>query len=164
MWLGPHDRIMRLWIHGGCTMNPQPHDPIMRLWIHGTQGIGPGTRHWPRTASPHGRTMRLWIHGGCTMNPQPHDPIMRGDGPASPQYCTVLYCTGSWIKDQGSRIKDLGPCSGMNDHPGRDTDVISRPSKSTIKDLSFYIGFTRIGSSYKDRIKDLGSWTLFWHE
>ena len=40
----------------------------------------------------------------------------------------------------------------MNDHPGRDTDVISRPSKSTIKDLSFYIGFTRIGS----RIKDLG--------
>ena len=33
----------------------------------------------------------------------------------------------------------------MNDHPGRDTDVISRPSKSTIKDLSFYIGFTRIG-------------------
>ena len=40
----------------------------------------------------------------------------------------------------------------MNDHPGRDTDVISRPSKSTIQDLSFYIGFTRIGS----RIKDLG--------
>ena len=40
----------------------------------------------------------------------------------------------------------------MNDHPGRDTDVISRPSKSTIKDLSFYIGFTRIGS----RIQDLG--------
>ena len=63
-------------------------------------------------------------------------------------YSTVLY----WIKDQGSRIKDLGPCSGMNDHPGRDTDVISRPSKSTIKDLSFYIGFTRIGS----RIQDLG--------
>ena len=107
LWLGPHDRIMRLWIHGGCTMNPQPHDPIMRLWIHGTQGIGPGTRHWPRTASPHGRTMRLWIHGGCTMNPQPHDPIMRGDGPASPQCCTVLYCTGSWIKDQGSRTLDL---------------------------------------------------------
>ena len=40
----------------------------------------------------------------------------------------------------------------MNDHPGRDTDVISRPSKSTIKDLSFYIGFTRVQS----RIKDLG--------
>ena len=40
----------------------------------------------------------------------------------------------------------------MNDHPGRDTEVISRPSKSTIKDLSLYIGFTRIGS----RIKDLG--------
>ena len=59
---------------------------------------------------------------------------------------------GSKIMDQGSRILDLGPCSGMNDHPGRDTDVISRPSKSTIKDLSFYIGFTRIGS----RIQDLG--------
>ena len=37
----------------------------------------------------------------------------------------------------------------MNDLPGMDTDVISRPSKSTIKDLSFYIGFTRIGSSIK---------------
>ena len=40
----------------------------------------------------------------------------------------------------------------MNGHPGRDTDVISKPPKSTIKELSFYIGFTRIGS----RIKDLG--------
>ena len=40
----------------------------------------------------------------------------------------------------------------MNEHPGRDTDVISRLSKSTIQDLSFYIGFTRIGS----RILDLG--------
>ena len=47
---------------------------------------------------------------------------------------------------------DLGPCSGMNDHPGKDTDVISRPSESTIKDLSFYTGFTRIQS----RIKHLG--------
>ena len=63
---------------------------------------------------------------------------------------------GSWIKDHGSRItdhgswiKDLGPCSGMNDHPGRDTDVISRPSESTIKDLSFYIGFIKIQSSNK---------------
>ena len=58
---------------------------------------------------------------------------------------------GSWNKDQGSRIKDhgswikdLGPCSGMNDHPGRDTDLRSRPSESTIKDLSFYIGFIKI--------------------
>ena len=59
---------------------------------------------------------------------------------------------GSKIMDQGSRILDLGPCSGMNDHPGRDTDVRSRPSESTIKDLSFYIGFTRIQS----RIKHLG--------
>ena len=40
----------------------------------------------------------------------------------------------------------------MNGHPGRDTDVISRPSKSTIKDPSFYIGFTGIGT----RIQDLG--------
>ena len=71
---------------------------------------------------------------------------------------------GSKIMDQRSWIKDLGPCSAMNDHPGRDTDVISRLPKSTIKDRSFYIGFTRIGSSYKDRIKDLEPWTLFWHE
>ena len=56
---------------------------------------------------------------------------------------------GSKIMDHGSRILDLGPCSGMNDHPGRDTDVRSRPSESTIIDLSFYIGFTRIGSSIK---------------
>ena len=51
--------------------------------------------------------------------------------------------------DPVSRIKDLGPCSGMNDHPGRDTDVRSRPSESTIKDLSFYIGFIKIQSSNK---------------
>ena len=41
---------------------------------------------------------------------------------------------------------------GTNEHPRRDTDVILRLSKSTIEDLSFYIGFTRMGS----RIKDLG--------
>ena len=40
----------------------------------------------------------------------------------------------------------------MNGHPRRDMDVISRLSKSTIQDLSFYIGFTRIQS----RIKHLG--------
>ena len=64
---------------------------------------------------------------------------------------------GSWIKDHGSkindqvsRILDLGPCSGMHDHPGRDTDVRSRPSESTIKDLSFYIGFIKIQSSNKN--------------
>ena len=51
---------------------------------------------------------------------------------------------GSKIMDEGSRILDLGPCSGMNDHPGRDTDVRSRPSDSTINDLSFYIGFIKI--------------------
>ena len=55
---------------------------------------------------------------------------------------------GSWIMDHGSRIMDqgswtldLGPCFGMNGYPGRDTDVISRLSKSTIEDLSYYIGF-----------------------
>ena len=42
----------------------------------------------------------------------------------------------------GSRIKDLGSCFGRNEHPGRDTDVISRLSTSTIDDLSFSIGFT----------------------
>ena len=63
---------------------------------------------------------------------------------------------GAKVKAEGSRIKDQGPCFGMNEHPGRDTGVISRLSKSTIQDLSFYVGFTRIGSSYKDRIKDLG--------
>ena len=55
----------------------------------------------------------------------------------------------SSIKYQVSRIMDHGPCSGMNDHPGRDTDVRSRPSESTIKDLSFYIGFIKIQSSNK---------------
>ena len=47
---------------------------------------------------------------------------------------------GSKIKDRGSRIKDLGPCFGMNEHPGRDTGVILRPSKSTIDFLPFYTG------------------------
>ena len=37
----------------------------------------------------------------------------------------------------------------MNDHPGRDTDVRSRSSESTIKDLSFFIGFIKIQSSNK---------------
>ena len=50
-------------------------------------------------------------------------------------YCKILYSTVRTV-----------PCFGMTVHPGRDTDVISRPSKSTIEDLSFYIGFTRIGS------------------
>ena len=56
---------------------------------------------------------------------------------------------GSSIKYQGSKTLDLGPCSGMNDHPGRDTGVRSRPSESTIKDISFYVGFIRIGSLIK---------------
>ena len=69
------------------------------------------------------------------------------------QRSSIKYQVSS-IKYQGSRIKDLGPWTldlgpGMNDHPGRDTDVRSRPSESTIKDLSFYIGFIRIQSSIK---------------
>ena len=43
--------------------------------------------------------------------------------------------------DHGSRTKDHGPCFGTTDHPGRDTEVILRLSKSTIEDLSFWIGF-----------------------
>ena len=62
----------------------------------------------------------------------------------------VRFVEGSRIQDQGPRIKDHGHCFGTNEHPGRDTDVISRPSKSTIQDLSFYTGFTRIGSSIQD--------------
>ena len=54
---------------------------------------------------------------------------------------------GSSIKDQVSWTLDLGP--GMNGHPGRDTDLRSRPSESTIKDLSFFIGFIKIQSSNK---------------
>ena len=53
----------------------------------------------------------------------------------------------SRIMDQGPWTLDLGP--GMTDHPGRDTDVRSRPSESTIKDLSFYIGLIKIQSSIK---------------
>ena len=64
----------------------------------------------------------------------------------------------------GSLIKHLGPCFGTNGHFRRDPDMISRLSKSTIEDLSFYIVFTRIGSRINDHIKDLGPWTLFWHE
>ena len=36
-------------------------------------------------------------------------------------------------EDQGSRIKDQGPCPAMNEHPRRDTDVILRQSKAPIE-------------------------------
>ena len=62
------------------------------------------------------------------------------------QVSSIKYQVSS-IKDQGPWTLDLGP--GMNDHPGRDTNVRSRPSESTIKDLSFYIGFIKIQSSNK---------------
>ena len=77
-----------------------------------------------------------------------------------PIFTTQIFLDqGSRINDQGSRTKDHGPCFGTNEHPRRDTDLILRLSKSTIEDLSFYIGFTRIGSRIKDqgsRILDLG--------
>ena len=38
---------------------------------------------------------------------------------------------------------DVGPCFGTNEHPRRDTDLILRLSKSTIEDLSSYIGFVK---------------------
>ena len=91
-------------------------------------------------------------------------PRTKDQGPRTKDHGPWTLDQGPRIKDQGSRIKDQGPCFGMNEHPGRDTDVISRLSKSTIEDLSFYIGFTRIGSRIKDLIKDLGPWSLFWHE
>ena len=86
-----------------------------------------------------------WIkdHGSRTM-----DQRLKSKHQGSDQGSWIVE-QGSRIKDHGSRTLDLGPCSGMNDHPGRDTDVISRPSESTIKDLSFYICFIRIGSSIK---------------
>ena len=61
---------------------------------------------------------------------------------------------GSKNMDQRSSIMDQGqgPWTldlAMNAHPGRDTDVRSRPSESIIKDLSFYIGFIKIQSSIK---------------
>ena len=34
---------------------------------------------------------------------------------------------------RGPRIKDHGPCPAMNEHPGRDTDVIVRQSKAPIE-------------------------------
>ena len=37
------------------------------------------------------------------------------------------------IKDQGSRIKDHGPCFGTNEHPRSDTDVILRQSKAPLQ-------------------------------
>ena len=40
----------------------------------------------------------------------------------------------------GSRIKDLGPCFGMNGHFRRDPDVISRLPESTIFFLKFVVG------------------------
>ena len=51
-------------------------------------------------------------------------------------------------------FKDFGPCFGMNGHPRRDTDVISRRSKSTIDNISFYIGFTMevLASGIKDLV------------
>merc|ERR1711953_254701 len=100
-----------------------------------------------------------WTRTGVTTTEQ-RLPIM--------DHGSWIMDQGSWIKDHGSRIKDqrsnikdhgssikyqgsrtLDLGHGMNDHPGRDTNVRSRPSESTIKDLSFYIGFIKIQSSNK---------------
>ena len=81
-------------------------------------------------------------HGSWIMDQRSNDQVSRIKDQRS-----SIKDHGSSIKDQGSWTLDLGP--GMNDHPGRDTDVRSRPSESTIKDLSFYIGFTKIQSSIK---------------
>ena len=71
-----------------------------------------------------------------------HGSVIMDHGSRIKDHGSWIMDQRSWIKDQGSWTLDLGPCSGMNDHPGRDTDVRSRPSESTIKDLSFYMGFT----------------------
>merc|ERR1712015_490608 len=39
-----------------------------------------------------------------------------------------------------------GPCPAMIGHPGRDTDLILRPSESTIDFLSVFIGFRNLNS------------------
>merc|ERR1711874_499323 len=77
------------------------------------------------------------------------DPDRTRTGVTSAEQRLPIMDQGSWIMDHGSWIMEHGPCSGMNDHPRRDTDVRSRPSESTIKDLSFYIGFIKIQSSNK---------------
>ena len=54
---------------------------------------------------------------------------------------TESYNLPSRINDQGSSIRDLGPCLGMNGHFRSDPDVISRPPESIIDFLSVFIGF-----------------------
>ena len=61
-----------------------------------------------------------------------------GTGPTGPDRSDIR---GAEASHQGSRIKDLEPCFGTNGHFRRDLDVLSRLSKSTIEDLSVFIGF-----------------------
>ena len=108
----PHDRIMRSWIHHGCTMNLWPHDWIMRP-------CDPRQTCWP------------WVHKALATERFSTRLDHARRWPSFPPvlYSTVLYWImdhGSRIKDQGSRTLDLGPCSGMNGHPGMDADVRSR--------------------------------------
>ena len=63
------------------------------------------------------------------------------------QRSTIMY-HGSSTKDQGSWTLDL-VLAWMTILEGIYTDVRSRPFESIIKDLSFYIGFTRIQSSVR---------------
>ena len=61
----------------------------------------------------------------------------------------LLHYQGSRIKDQRPRIKDHGPCFSTNEHPRRDTDVISRLPDTTTQDLSVFIGFrSQISSKF----------------
>ena len=87
-----------------------------------TQRLTASKDHGPRTKDQGLRT-------------KDHGPRTKDRGPRTKDQ-------GPRIKDLGPRTKDLGPCFGTNEHPRRDTDVILRLSKSTIEDLSFYLGFT----------------------
>ena len=124
----------------------------MRGFGRGASEIGPsGTGPEPKTDRP-----ELDWSDIREAEASHHGSWIKDQGSWIKDHGSWIMGHGSRIKDQGSWALDLGPCSGMNAHPRSDTDVISRPSKSTIKDLSFHIGFTRIGSRIKDLIKDLG--------
>ena len=86
--------------------------------------------------------MRWFIKGRCHNFESSEDGILKlvGIGWLAAPYPSLSiygYPCMDQGSDQGPRIKDDGPCFGTNEHPRRDTDVILRLSKSTIKDLSF---------------------------
>ena len=82
--------------------------------------------------------------------------MIRGEGirQSRPFKVTIDSAYGGVSKDQGPRTMEQGPCFGMNEHPGRDADVISRPVQIyNLRSIILY-------RLYTDRIKDQGSWTL----